>query len=65
MNPLTILLRTKHGWTDYLGCGDNQWSTYSDAQNAIKALEEVGFSKDPSDWKIILTSDLSNYSIVS
>jgi hypothetical protein len=62
----TLLLKTEYGWTDYLGHGDNEWSTEEAAWAAARSLEEVGFSADSDyEWRIISADDLSRYDLIA
>jgi hypothetical protein len=62
----TILLqRNDQNWTDYLGSGENSWSTEAEARAAIEELQSTGFTSDETRWKIIPTESLGNYSLVA
>ena len=61
-----LLLKTEHGWTDYLGSGGNEWPSEKDAWNAARELEKVGFCIDGNyEWDVIHAEDLNRYSLIS
>ena len=66
----TLLLLTRHGWTDILGCymshlPPNEWPTIQAAEAAAKELREVGVGDRPGDeWRVVPTADLDSYTLV-
>jgi hypothetical protein len=58
----TILLRSANGWTDNLGPGENSWATKAEAEAACAELRQV-WDSNP-EFKVVLTEDLSNFSLV-
>ena len=64
----TLLLLTRHGWTDILGHGvdHNEWPTIQAAEAAAAELREVGVGDRPGDeWRVVPTTDLDSYTLVA
>ena len=66
----TLLLLTRHGWTDILGHGvdhgANEWPTIQAAEAAATELREVGVGDRPGDeWRVVPTADLDSYTLVA
>lgn len=58
-----ILKYTNYGWSDHIGINNNSWNSKEEAEDAILDLQETaGFF---GIWKVVDTSDLSNYSLVA
>jgi hypothetical protein len=56
-------MQTNYGWTDYIGCGDNSFSTISEAEEACSSLRKVFDEK--SILRIVEKKDLDNYDLVA
>ncbi len=66
----TLLLLTRHGWTDILRHSFplcvNEWPTVQAAEAAAKMLREVGVGDRPGDeWRVVPTADLDSYTLVA
>ena len=59
----TLLLRRPAGWTDCLGDGANQFQAADQAQSASAELDAVWGTT--SEWKIVESSDLASYELIS
>jgi hypothetical protein len=67
----TLLLFTRHGWTDILGqymphLPPNEWPTIQAAEAAAAELRKVGIGDRPGDeWRVVPTADLDSYTLVA
>lgn len=62
---LTLLRKTRHGWTDFIGdaANANQWSTEAEALAAATELDQAGGTA--SEWRVVDEDRLSSYDLVA